>query len=149
MIVYRLIPNITQLENSLNSFAGVLDADEVLLFERATFLVSSVCRYQQYKWIHACISIPYNTVYCKLFKVEKFRGWTRYFKFAGKLLRFVHPGQNVLTCVDYAISLIECICLIILNNYIYHLTCCFLTLADMAKQCDCKIVSSWKSHSVA
>lgn len=41
MIVYRLIPNITQLENSLNSFAGVLDADEVLLFERATFLVNS------------------------------------------------------------------------------------------------------------
>ena len=39
MIVYRLIPNVTQLENSLNSFAGVLDADEVLLFERATFLV--------------------------------------------------------------------------------------------------------------
>ena len=36
------------------------------------------------------------TVYCKLFEVEKFRGWTRYFKFAGKLLRFV---QNVLTCV--------------------------------------------------
>ena len=39
MIVYRLIPNITELESSLNSFAGVLDADEVLLFERATFLV--------------------------------------------------------------------------------------------------------------
>ena len=36
-----------------------------------------------------------NTVYCKLFEVEKFHGWTRYFKFAGKLLQFVHPaGQK-------------------------------------------------------
>ena len=90
-----------------------------------------------------------DTVYCKLFEVEKFRGWTRYFKFAGKLSRFVYPSQYVLTCVDYAISLIERICLIIPNNYIYRLTCRFLTLADMAKQCGCKIVSSWKSHSVA
>lgn len=55
MIVYRLIPNITQLENSLNSFAGVLDADEVLLFERATFLVCVVpiiCSHA-YMYIHA------------------------------------------------------------------------------------------------
>jgi len=39
-IVHLLIPNISQLEASLNSFATVLDADEVLLFEKATFLVS-------------------------------------------------------------------------------------------------------------
>ena len=51
MIVYRLIPNITQLENSLNSFAGVLDADEVLLFERATFLVCSACG------VHVCVCV--------------------------------------------------------------------------------------------
>ncbi|XP_065887401.1 ras-related GTP-binding protein A-like [Dysidea avara] len=38
-IVHLLIPNISQLEASLNSFATVLDADEVLLFEKATFLV--------------------------------------------------------------------------------------------------------------
>ena len=81
-----------------------------------------------------------STVYCKLFEVEKFCGWTRYFKFTGKLSRFGHPSQNVLTCVDYAISLIERICLIIPNNYIYRLTCCFLTLADMA---------NCISHSVA
>ena len=55
----------------------------------------------------------------------------------------------MLTCVDYVISLIEHICLLITNNYIYHLTCRFLTLADMTKQCGRKIVSSWKSHSVA
>ena len=43
-IVHLLIPNISQLEASLNSFATVLDADEVLLFEKATFLVSNfVC----------------------------------------------------------------------------------------------------------
>ena len=52
MIVYRLIPNITQLENSLNSFADVLDADEVLLFERATFLVSGACRYPNTCLVH-------------------------------------------------------------------------------------------------
>ena len=43
MILHRLIPNITQLENSLNSFADMLDADEVLLFERRTFLVCCTC----------------------------------------------------------------------------------------------------------
>ena len=41
-IVHLLIPNISQLEASLNSFATVLDADEVLLFEKATFLVSTI-----------------------------------------------------------------------------------------------------------
>ena len=92
------------------------------------------------------IANMFNTLYCKLFEVEKFRGWTRYFKFTGKLSQFVCPGQNVLTCIDDAISLIERICLIIPNNYIYYLTCRFLTLADMAKQCGCKIVSSWKSQ---
>ena len=44
----------------------------------------------------------------------------------------------------YSISLIKCTCLIILNNYMYLLTCCFLSLADIARQCGCKIVSSWK-----
>ena len=40
-IVYSLIPNVRQLENSLSEFANIIDADEVLLFERATFLVVS------------------------------------------------------------------------------------------------------------
>jgi len=39
-IVHLLIPNVHQLELSLSNFASILDADEVLLFERATFLVS-------------------------------------------------------------------------------------------------------------
>lgn len=38
-IVHLLIPNVNLLESNLSSFASVLDADEVLLFERATFLV--------------------------------------------------------------------------------------------------------------
>lgn len=38
-IVYSLIPNIERLENSLDEFCRICDADEVVLFERATFLV--------------------------------------------------------------------------------------------------------------
>ena len=51
-----------------------------------------------------CAIFP-TTVYCKLFEVEKFHGWTRYIKFAGKFSRFaVHPGQNVLTYVHNFIN---------------------------------------------
>ena len=37
--MYMLIPNVTKVEEHLNSMASIFDADEVLLFERATFLV--------------------------------------------------------------------------------------------------------------
>lgn len=40
--MYQLIPNVTQLEQNLENFASIIDADEVLLFERATFLVSTL-----------------------------------------------------------------------------------------------------------
>lgn len=40
-IVYSLIPNIQQLESHLGEFCDVCNADEVVLFERATFLVIS------------------------------------------------------------------------------------------------------------
>ncbi|XP_076435606.1 ras-related GTP-binding protein A [Babylonia areolata] len=40
-IVYQLIPNVRQLEANLSHFGDIIDADEVLLFERATFLVIS------------------------------------------------------------------------------------------------------------
>ena len=40
-IVYQLIPNVQQLESNLRNFAQIIEADEVLLFERATFLVSN------------------------------------------------------------------------------------------------------------
>ena len=40
-IVHSLIPNAAVLERYLDEFADICDADEVVLFERATFLVIS------------------------------------------------------------------------------------------------------------
>lgn len=40
-IVYMLIPNVEALGNTLKYFAQIIEAEEVLLFERATFLVIS------------------------------------------------------------------------------------------------------------
>jgi len=51
-IVYKLIPNVQQLETNLNSFAKAIEADEVLLFERATFLVISHCQLKTHKDVH-------------------------------------------------------------------------------------------------
>ncbi len=51
-IVYSLIPNVRQLENSLSEFANIIDADEVLLFERATFLVVSHAQRKVHKDPH-------------------------------------------------------------------------------------------------
>ncbi len=38
-IVYQLVPNVKGLEKTLENFAEIIDADEILLFEKATFLV--------------------------------------------------------------------------------------------------------------
>lgn len=51
-IVYQLIPNVKSLESSLHQFATILDADEVLLFERATFLVISHCQLKHHSDSH-------------------------------------------------------------------------------------------------
>lgn len=51
-IVTNLIPNIGVLERHLSDFCGICDADEVVLFERATFLVISHAQAQEGK-IHA------------------------------------------------------------------------------------------------
>lgn len=51
-IVYMLIPNVDALERSLSYFASIIEADEVLLFERATFLVISHCQRKQHKDLH-------------------------------------------------------------------------------------------------
>lgn len=51
-IVYTLIPNVGKLENSLNEFTNIIDADEVLLFERATFLVVSHAQRKHHKDPH-------------------------------------------------------------------------------------------------
>ncbi|CAF3357199.1 unnamed protein product [Rotaria socialis] len=42
-IVYQLVPNVKGLEKTLTNFADIIDADEILLFEKATFLVISHC----------------------------------------------------------------------------------------------------------
>lgn len=51
-IVYRLIPNVKMLENQLQQFATIIDADEVLLFEKATFLVISHCQRKPHRDQH-------------------------------------------------------------------------------------------------
>lgn len=51
-IVYKLIPNVNALETKLERFAELIDADEVLLFERATFLVISNCQRRPHKDVH-------------------------------------------------------------------------------------------------
>ncbi|KJE95636.1 Ras-like GTP-binding protein A [Capsaspora owczarzaki ATCC 30864] len=51
-IVYSLIPNVRQLEDHLQNFAEIIDADEVVLFERATFLVISHSTRRQHRDVH-------------------------------------------------------------------------------------------------
>ncbi|XP_034117129.1 ras-related GTP-binding protein A [Drosophila nasuta] len=51
-IVTMLIPNVAALENSLSHFATVIEADEVLLFEKATFLVISHCQSKENRDSH-------------------------------------------------------------------------------------------------
>lgn len=51
-IVYSLIPNVRELEKHLHHFAEIIDADEVLLFERATFLVISHCQRRPHRDVH-------------------------------------------------------------------------------------------------
>lgn len=51
-IVYSLIPNVKQLEHHLNKFSEIIDSDEVVLFERATFLVISVSTRREHKDVH-------------------------------------------------------------------------------------------------
>lgn len=51
-IVYSLIPNIQDLEKHLNGFCTICDADEVVLFERATFLVISHAAHANHRDIH-------------------------------------------------------------------------------------------------
>lgn len=51
-IVYMLIPNVKALESSLSYFGNIIDADEVLLFERATFLVISHCERRPHRDSH-------------------------------------------------------------------------------------------------
>lgn len=51
-IVYALIPNVENLEHQLRQFCGVCEADEVVLFERATFLVISHANRKPHADVH-------------------------------------------------------------------------------------------------
>jgi Ras-related GTP-binding protein A/B len=51
-IVYALIPNIDTIERRLNKFCSICEADEVVLFERATFLVISHASSRKHKDVH-------------------------------------------------------------------------------------------------
>lgn len=51
-IVYAMIPNIRTLESHLATFTELCDADEVVLFERATFLVVSSCSRKPHADVH-------------------------------------------------------------------------------------------------
>uniref|UniRef100_A0A914WDJ6 Ras-related GTP-binding protein A n=1 Tax=Plectus sambesii TaxID=2011161 RepID=A0A914WDJ6_9BILA len=51
-IVYQLVPNVRMMEERLKEFAEILDADEVLLFERATFLVIAQAQITSHKDVH-------------------------------------------------------------------------------------------------
>ena len=51
-IVYSLIPNIKKLESHLNDFCRICAADEVVLFERATFLVISSATHREHRDVH-------------------------------------------------------------------------------------------------
>jgi Ras-related GTP-binding protein A/B len=51
-IVYSLIPNVVMLEQQLDRFCQVCEADEVVLFERATFLVISHASTKEHEDIH-------------------------------------------------------------------------------------------------
>ncbi|KAJ3089035.1 hypothetical protein HK102_007354 [Quaeritorhiza haematococci] len=51
-IVYSLIPNVKVLETHLDNFARICEADEVVLFERATFLVISYSTIKPHHDVH-------------------------------------------------------------------------------------------------
>jgi len=51
-IVYAMIPNISIIESRLHKFCQICEADEVVLFERATFLVISHASQKTHKDVH-------------------------------------------------------------------------------------------------
>merc|ERR1711981_1474359 len=51
-IVYMLIPNVAQVERSLGEFADIMEANEVLLFEKSTFLIIAHAQRAEHRDIH-------------------------------------------------------------------------------------------------
>lgn len=51
-VVYMLIPNVAQVERSLGEFADIMEANEVLLFEKSTFLIIAHAQRAEHRDIH-------------------------------------------------------------------------------------------------
>ncbi|CAI5441315.1 unnamed protein product [Caenorhabditis angaria] len=51
-IVYKLVPNVNKMEEKLRKFGQILEADEVIMFERATFLVIAHAELREHKDLH-------------------------------------------------------------------------------------------------
>lgn len=51
-IVYMLIPNVSEVEKSLAEFAEIMEADEVLLFEKSTFLIIAHAQRTDHRDVH-------------------------------------------------------------------------------------------------
>ena len=50
--MYMLIPNVAQVERSLGEFADLMEANEVLLFEKSTFLIIAHAERAGHRDIH-------------------------------------------------------------------------------------------------
>lgn len=74
-IVYSLIPNVSMLEQQLDRFCQVCEADEVVLFERATFLVISHASTKEHEDVHRFEKIS-NII--KQFKLSCTKGFSQF-----------------------------------------------------------------------
>ena len=50
--MYMLIPNVSEVEKSLGEFAAIMEADEVLLFEKSTFLIIAHAQRTEHRDVH-------------------------------------------------------------------------------------------------
>eukprot|EP00003_Mantamonas_plastica_P032685 TRINITY_DN900_c0_g1_i3.p1 TRINITY_DN900_c0_g1~~TRINITY_DN900_c0_g1_i3.p1 ORF type:complete len:314 (+),score=97.34 TRINITY_DN900_c0_g1_i3:31-942(+) len=74
-IVYSLIPNVNLLESHLDNFCNICEADEVVLFERQTFLVISHATLKSHKDVHRFEKIS-NII--KQFKLSSSKSQTQF-----------------------------------------------------------------------
>ena len=83
-IVYSLIPNVELLETQLDDFSTICAADEVVLFERATFLViSHISKLRSVISMHVCELLLISSVIRGSFQFSVF--WN-YFLFDQSLM---------------------------------------------------------------
>jgi len=71
-IVYSLIPNVKIIERNLTNFCNICESDEVVLFERATFLVISHATMKPHRDIHRFEKNleHYQTVQAELLEID-------------------------------------------------------------------------------